>query len=67
MEYEYKEVDFYEYCRNCKHAEVEDVKDPCNECLEIPCNLHSKKPINYKPDDKKIKKNTPMPIDGSGI
>ena len=32
MEYEYKEVEFWKYCEKCKHYEVEDVKDPCNDC-----------------------------------
>lgn len=63
MEYPYKEVDFAEYCRNCKYADVDDVKDPCNECLDTPCVEHSRKPINYKPDERRIKENTPMPID----
>ena len=49
MEYEYKEVYFHEYCKKCEHKDVEDIKDPCNECLSEPYNLHSHKPVNYKP------------------
>lgn len=30
---EFKEVNFVEYCRTCKHSDKEDFKDPCNECL----------------------------------
>lgn len=52
MEYEYKEVYFHEYCKKCEHKDVEDIKDPCNECLSEPYNLHSHKPVNYKEVDK---------------
>lgn len=48
MEYEYKEVDFATYCQTCEHKDLEDVKDPCNECLANPANLHSKKPVYWK-------------------
>lgn len=55
MEYEYKEVYFDKYCKTCKYANVDDVKDPCNECLGEPANMHSHKPVNYKEDEKKLK------------
>ena len=48
MQYDYKEVDFSAYCKTCKHEKVEDVKDPCNECLSEPINLHSRKPVKYE-------------------
>lgn len=48
MEYGYKEVEFWKYCEKCKHYEVEDVKDPCNDCLDEPVNLHSTKPVNFE-------------------
>lgn len=48
MEYGYKEVEFWKYCEKCKHYEVEDVKDPCNDCLDEPVNLHSTKPVYFE-------------------
>ena len=48
MEYGYKEVEFWKYCEKCKHYEVEDVKDPCNDCLDEPMNLHSTKPVYFE-------------------
>ena len=53
MQYDYKEVYFHEYCKKCKHKDVDDVKDPCNECLGKGYNLHSHKPINYEKADEK--------------
>lgn len=53
MEYDYKEVYFHEYCEKCKYKDIDDVKDPCNECLGEGSNLHSHKPINYEEADKK--------------
>ena len=55
MEYDYKEVYFHKYCKTCEYKDIDDVKDPCNECLGEPCNLHSHKPVYYKPDGKIIK------------
>lgn len=44
-------VDFKKYCETCKHKDLDEVKDPCNECLENPVNTNSRKPINYKEKD----------------
>lgn len=52
MQYDYKEVYFNEYCKSCKYKDVDDVKDPCNECLDEPINLHSHKPVKYEPKEK---------------
>lgn len=56
MEYIYKEVNFPKYCPLCEYADLYEGKDPCNECLGIPMNEHSEKPVCYKTDEKKIKK-----------
>lgn len=45
---EYREVDFHKYCPKCKHWEIEDIKDPCNDCLGDPCNKNSEKPVYYE-------------------
>ena len=55
MNYEYKEVYYDKYCETCKYADMDDTKDPCNECLGEPTNLHSHKPVKYKEDQNKIK------------
>ena len=55
--YDYKEVYFNEYCKTCKYLGIDDVKDPCNECLSEPVNLHSHKPVYYEADEKKAKAN----------
>ena len=44
----YKEVDFGDYCKTCKHAKTPEAEDPCNECLEYPMNVYSHKPVNWK-------------------
>ena len=45
---EQKEVYFHLYCNKCKHKDVKDVKDPCNECLDNPYNDHSHKPVKFE-------------------
>lgn len=52
MEYENKEVYFHQYCGTCKHESVDDIKDPCNECLGYPYNLHSHKPVKWEEKKK---------------
>lgn len=46
MEYIYKEFNFAKYCPLCEE------KDPCNECLGVPMNEHSEKPVYFKPKKK---------------
>ena len=45
--HKYKFVEFQKYCGNCKHKDIEETKNPCNECLTSPVNEYSEKPINY--------------------
>lgn len=52
MEHLYKEVWFDLYCHNCKHKDVNDHEDPCNECLCNTYNIQSHKPVNWKEKDK---------------
>ena len=35
MNEEYLEVDFKKYCKTCKHKELGEKFDPCNECLDL--------------------------------
>lgn len=45
---DYKEVYFGEYCKTCKHKDVPEIEEPCNECLEYPVNLYTHRPVNWK-------------------
>lgn len=29
-------VDFNTYCETCKYKNLEEFKDPCNDCIEVP-------------------------------
>lgn len=51
MKYEYKEIYFHEYCKTCKHSDIMDIEEPCNECLNNPVNLHSHKPVKWEEKD----------------
>lgn len=48
MDESYKEVYFHMYCVNCKHREVKNTDEPCNECLSNPINLYSHKPVCFE-------------------
>lgn len=52
MEHKDKFVDFKKYCETCEFRDTDEIKDPCNECLENPVNEHSQKPVNYKEKEK---------------
>ncbi len=43
-----KFVNFRLYCPKCKHYEVPQDKEPCNECLHYPTNVESEKPVKYE-------------------
>ena len=48
MENQFKIVDFKKYCETCIHKSIDEVKDPCNECLDNPVNENSEKPVKYQ-------------------
>lgn len=50
MEQNYKEVYFSQYCIKCKHYNVANSEDPCDECLSNPVNLYSHKPVKFEED-----------------
>lgn len=54
MEYVDKIVDF-NFCKVCKNCDVNEVEDPCNECLDNPSNLNSQRPIHFEVDEKRLK------------
>lgn len=43
-----KEVYFNQYCPKCKHKDVPETEDPCNECLTETTNEYSHKPVGFK-------------------
>lgn len=48
MELIKKEVFFIQYCHKCKHKDVPETEDPCNECLTEPVNEYSHKPVRFE-------------------
>lgn len=46
-----REVRFDKYCETCKHKDLKESKDPCNECLDYGFNVESEKPVKYEPKD----------------
>ena len=44
-----KEVRFDRYCKLCKYKDLEEAKDPCNECLDTGMREGTCKPIYYEP------------------
>ena len=43
-----KEVYYDKWCNKCINKNVEEIKDPCNECLTQGWNEFSHKPINFE-------------------
>ena len=45
-----KEVFFDVYCPQCEYKECEedDFTKPCYDCLDMPVNQNSHKPVNFK-------------------
>lgn len=51
-----KECMFDIFCKTCRYFEKEDWEDPCNDCLTESYNIDSHKPVNYKEDERRLKK-----------
>lgn len=47
-----KEVRFDEWCPKCKHWGINEYEEPCNSCLNEPCNEHSTKPLMWQEAEK---------------
>ena len=47
-EEQYLEVYFDKYCKTCKHCKKGENEDPCDECLAVPMNANSHKPVNWE-------------------
>lgn len=45
---EYLYCDFEKYCKLCKYKNLEETKDPCNECLDEPVNYNTDEPVNFE-------------------
>lgn len=43
-----KEVYFSKYCSLCKHKNVVETEEPCNECLACGAREDSHRPLNYE-------------------
>lgn len=43
-----KEVYFEQYCKTCKHKNVDENESPCYECLQEPARTYSHKPDRYE-------------------
>ncbi len=43
-----KFVDFLTYCETCKHKNLKESEEPCDECLENPVNFDSHKPVKWE-------------------
>ncbi len=51
MENKTKEVRFDLYCKTCKYHDLDESKDPCNDCLNEPSNENSHKPVFWEEKD----------------
>lgn len=49
----YKEVYFHEYCKTCKHKDLKEHEEPCDECMSEPTNLDTHRPVRYEKKEKK--------------
>ena len=45
---EFKEVLFDEFCKTCKHFKKSEIEEPCCECLTVPANEYSQKPVKWE-------------------
>ena len=48
METRVKFANYYKFCKLCKHKDEEETDEPCNECLTLPVNVDTRKPICFE-------------------
>ena len=53
MEHQMKFVEFSIYCPRCKHRNLNEAQDPCNECLEIGAREDTHVPEYWEAENKK--------------
>ena len=46
-----KIVYFDQWCQKCKHKDLPENDDPCDECLTYPAREYSYKPMRFVPKD----------------
>lgn len=46
-----KKSDFYTYCKKCKYKDLDEVLDPCNECLDIGAIEGTRVPLKFEPKE----------------
>lgn len=44
-------VDYFNYCRKCKHWNDGKETEPCNECLTYPTNIDTRRPRFFEEDE----------------
>ena len=47
-----KFVDFDSFCKTCKYVKINERKEPCNTCLEVPARKGTAKPVKWKENVK---------------
>lgn len=53
--YDLRIVNFGTYCKTCKYEELKENEEPCIECLDIPYNEHTNKPVRWEEKEAKKK------------
>ena len=53
MENQMKFVEFNIYCPRCKHKDLDEHQDPCNECLEVGARENTHVPEYWEAENKK--------------
>ena len=48
MEGDYKIVEYDDWCFRCKHKEIDENEEPCEECLTIAARPDSRKPEKWE-------------------
>ena len=44
----FREVRFDKYCETCKYKDLDEVKDPCNDCLTVGMREETEVPEFYE-------------------
>ena len=51
MERSHQKIVKFMFCKWCVNKDLDEINEPCAECLEYPVNWDSVRPIHFKPNN----------------
>lgn len=44
-----REINFHDKCPTCRHKDISETEEPCNDCVGHPIGYETSTPLRYDP------------------